>query len=69
MTGANRMLLLEPDWNPAVDLQAMGRVWRQGAAETDAFFASHRDVKDLEFPQKVEEFWICTKIEALSGLL
>ncbi|CAJ1427803.1 unnamed protein product [Effrenium voratum] len=30
VTGANRMLLLEPDWNPAVDLQAMGRVWRQG---------------------------------------
>ncbi|CAE8596441.1 unnamed protein product [Polarella glacialis] len=22
--------MLEPDWNPAVDLQAMGRVWRQG---------------------------------------
>lgn len=30
IVGANRLVMLEPDWNPAVDLQAMGRVWRQG---------------------------------------
>jgi len=30
IVGANRLVLLEPDWNPAIDLQAMGRVWRQG---------------------------------------
>nr|QDO16321.1 DNA repair and recombination protein RAD54B [Lingulodinium polyedra] len=30
IVGANRLIMLEPDWNPAVDLQAMGRVWRQG---------------------------------------
>lgn len=30
LTGADRIVLLEPDWNPAVDAQCMGRVWRQG---------------------------------------
>jgi len=30
LVGANRLVMFEPDWNPAVDLQAMGRVWRQG---------------------------------------
>ena len=30
IVGGNRLVLLEPDWNPAIDLQAMGRVWRQG---------------------------------------
>ncbi|KAG8464291.1 hypothetical protein KFE25_003354 [Diacronema lutheri] len=30
IVGASRMLLLEPDWNPAVDVQAMGRIYREG---------------------------------------
>jgi hypothetical protein len=24
------LVLFEPDWNPAIDLQAMGRIWRDG---------------------------------------
>lgn len=30
LVGANRLVLLDPDWNPATDVQAMGRVYRQG---------------------------------------
>ncbi|KNC50305.1 CAMK protein kinase [Thecamonas trahens ATCC 50062] len=30
LIGANRLVMLDPDWNPATDLQAMGRVWRDG---------------------------------------
>ena len=30
LTGANRLVLMEPDFNPAVDAQAMGRVYREG---------------------------------------
>ncbi len=27
LIGANRIVLYDPDWNPATDLQAMARVW------------------------------------------
>jgi SNF2 family DNA or RNA helicase len=30
LIGANHMILFDSDWNPAVDLQAMARVWRDG---------------------------------------
>jgi hypothetical protein len=30
MIGANRLVLVDAAWNPAVDLQAMARVWREG---------------------------------------
>lgn len=34
LTGANHICLMEPDWNPSVDTQAAGRVWRQGQSKT-----------------------------------
>ena len=30
LVGGSRLVLLEPDWNPATDHQAMGRIWRDG---------------------------------------
>lgn len=30
LIGASRLVLVDSDWNPAVDLQAMGRIWRDG---------------------------------------
>lgn len=30
LIGASRMILFDSDWNPAVDVQAMARIWRQG---------------------------------------
>ena len=30
LTGANKMILFEPDWNPSNDAQVMGRIWRDG---------------------------------------
>ena len=30
LTSASRLVLFDPDWNPAIDDQAMGRVYRQG---------------------------------------
>jgi len=30
LIGANRLILMEPDWNPATDHQAMARIWRDG---------------------------------------
>ncbi len=30
LVGANRIVLVDPNWNPSVDYQAMARVWRDG---------------------------------------
>lgn len=30
LTGASRLILFDNDWNPASDLQAMSRIWRDG---------------------------------------
>lgn len=30
LTGANRVLLFDPDWNPSTDIQARERAWRIG---------------------------------------
>ena len=30
LIGGNRLILFDPDWNPAVDKQAAARVWREG---------------------------------------
>lgn len=30
LIGASRMILFDMDWNPAVDMQAMARIWRKG---------------------------------------
>jgi len=32
--GANRLVLMDSDWNPGNDLQAMARVWREGQKKT-----------------------------------
>lgn len=33
LIGANRLILFDPDWNPATDKQAAARVWREGQAK------------------------------------
>ena len=30
LIGANRLIMIDPDWNPSTDEQAMARIWRDG---------------------------------------
>lgn len=30
LPGASRLVLFDSDWNPASDMQAMARIWRDG---------------------------------------
>lgn len=34
LIGANRLVMFDPDWNPANDEQAMAQVWRDGQKKT-----------------------------------
>lgn len=34
LIGANRLVMFDPDWNPANDAQAMARCWRDGQKKT-----------------------------------
>jgi len=34
LIGGNHLFLFDPDWNPAIDQQAMARVWRDGQLKT-----------------------------------
>ncbi len=49
LVGASRMILMEPDWNPANDEQAMGRLWRQGQKRAVTIYR-------LGYRQSMEEF-------------
>ncbi|XP_065314319.1 DNA repair and recombination protein RAD54-like [Gordionus sp. m RMFG-2023] len=37
LIGANRLIMFDPDWNPANDSQAMARVWRDGQKKSQCF--------------------------------
>ncbi|CAO3611092.1 unnamed protein product [Mucor hiemalis] len=40
LIGANRLVLFDPDWNPAADQQALARVWRDGQKKDCKVFPS-----------------------------
>ena len=40
LIGANRLVMFDPDWNPANDNQAMARIWRDGQKKQVSFYCA-----------------------------
>ena len=55
LIGANRLVLMDPDWNPALDQQALARVWRDG--QKDCFIYRFISTGTIEenFPKTINE--------------
>ncbi|ELR14933.1 DNA repair and recombination protein RAD54B, putative [Acanthamoeba castellanii str. Neff] len=55
LVGSNRIVLFDPDWNPANDAQAMGRVWRYGQKKKCWIyrFASTGTIEEKIFQRQV----------------
>jgi len=68
--GANRLIMLEPDWNPATDKQAMGRVWRQGQTKHVFIYrlASHGSLEENILHRQVRKQGLSTAmVDTASG--
>lgn len=57
LVGANRLILFDPDWNPAADQQALARVWRDGQTKecfVYRFISTVRPLARLAFDRDSE---------------
>ena len=64
LVGANRLVLFDPDWNPANDAQAMGRVWRDGQKKTVFIYRllSTGTIEEKIFMRQVSKQGLSTNI-------
>ena len=64
LVGANRLVLFDPDWNPANDAQAMGRVWRDGQKKTVYIYRllSTGTIEEKIFMRQVSKQGLSTNI-------
>lgn len=59
LTGANRVVIYDPDWNPATDAQARERAWRIGQNKNVTIY---RLITAGTIEEKVNQFSICYKV-------
>lgn len=55
LTGANRIIIYDPDWNPATDTQARERAWRIGQTQ-DVTIYRLITVGTIEEKVKINEY-------------
>jgi SNF2 family DNA or RNA helicase len=48
LIGASRLVMMDCDWNPATDKQAMGRIWRPGQTKPVVIYRLVAD-KSIEY--------------------
>ena len=59
IVGASRLVLFDIDWNPANDLQAMARVWRDGQKRTVFIYRFLTAVGVSILPPLICDEWVC----------
>lgn len=57
LIGANRLVMFDPDWNPANDDQAMARVWRDGQKKKVSVKSEHSDQSMSPHKPLSSYFW------------
>jgi len=64
LVGANHLVLFDPDWNPANDLQAMARVWRPGQKKKVFLYRtlSTGTIEEKIFQRQVTKLSLATNV-------
>jgi superfamily II DNA or RNA helicase len=57
LVGANRLVMFDPDWNPATDLQAMGRIYRTGQKRATTIYRllSTGTVEEIMYQRQLQK--------------
>ena len=68
LVGANRLVMMDPDWNPASDMQAMARVWRQGQRKEVYIYRliSHGTIEESILQRQLQKFQLHSIAEKAS---
>jgi len=66
LIGASRLILFDGDWNPATDLQAMARIWRQGQKKACHIyrFLTTGTIDECIFQRQVTKIGLATDVMA-----
>ena len=69
LIGASRLVLFDLDWNPAHDIQAMARIWRDGQKKTVHIYRllTTGTIEEKIFQRQVMKQGLCTVVKDSSS--
>lgn len=69
LVGASRLVLFDLDWNPAHDIQAMARIWRDGQKKTVHIYRllTTGSIEEKIFQRQVMKQGLCTVVKDSSS--